>query len=530
MKVFTVADMVAAEKAADSLGHSYALMMELAGRGIAEAIMGRGEMKTSRVLILVGAGNNGGDGLVAGRYLAEAGAIVTVYLSQQRDDDNFHRLPKPNVNIVYHYEDQTLDQLYRLASNCDVLIDALLGTGVTRPITGNFASILRQVAAARGAWKQPDRSRTLLSNLAQIKTVWPLVVAVDCPSGLNCDTGEIDPLALSADLTVTFAGPKRGHFIFLGAAACGELEVVDIGIDPQLTDAIPIDVATPARMQQILPQRPLDGHKGTFGSVLIAGASADYLGAPILSAFGALRAGSGLVALAVPQTVRNIAATQLPEATYPLMPDEVYLGSDSAETLQSILPKYKALLLGPGLGQQSDSFLTSLFLASLLGTLTLPPLVLDADALNYLAGQTNWWEHIPANSILTPHPGEMARLAKIDMRGQDRIAVAQMYAQKWRQIVVLKGAYTVIATPDGHSTLIPVATPLLAIAGSGDVLAGIIASLLGQGAPPEEAAVLGAYLHATVGKRLTDTFGDAGLLAREIADALPSLRQTLALW
>ena len=522
MKVFTVESMMAAEKAADSQGHSYATMMEWAGKGVADAIVARRSISSHRVLILVGPGNNGGDGLVAGRYLAEAGAQVTFYLYKRRDDDNFRRLLKMRVQIVHREQDNALAILDQQLAKCDILIDALLGTGVTRPLGGPLGGMLQRITT-NFATRNTNTARTTLSAPTATIQSRPFVVAVDCPSGLNCNSGQLDRLAISADLTVTFAGPKRGHFIFPGAAACGELEVIDIGIQPTLTEKIAVNVATPDAMRALVPARPLDGHKGTFGSVMIAGGSADYLGAPILSTFGALRAGCGLVALAVPQAVRTVAATQLPEATYPRLPDDEYLGPISAETILPLLPKFKALLIGPGLGQQSARFLTHLFRQK-----PLPPLVLDADALNYLAQQPNWWTQIPPNSILTPHPGEMARLTQTNMRGQDRVRIAQTYAQRWQQIVVLKGAYTVIGTPDGQATIISVATPLLAVAGSGDVLAGIIASLLGQGAAAQDAAILGAYLHASAGKKLESTLGNAGLLARQIADAVPTVRRQLS--
>ena len=522
MKLFSVAQMVQAEQSADNHGHPYATMMEIAGCGVADAILARGGVQGCNILVLVGTGNNGGDGLVAARYLAKAGATVTVYLYKPRNCTNFQRLLDTTAHIVQREQDKTLNHLHQLTTNCHILIDALLGTGVTRPIRGALANVLRQVDTSSTV-QHDSPQRVQLAQLQSSQRPERLLVAVDCPSGLHCDTGELDPLALSADLTVTFAGPKHGHFIFPGAAACGEIEVIDIGIDPQFTKHIPIDVATAATMRAILPKRPLDGHKGTFGSVMIAGGSADYLGAPILSAHGALRAGSGLVALAIPQALRTLAATRLPEATYPRLPDVDYLGESSAERLQPTLAKYKALLLGPGLGQQSDTFL-----AHLLATPTLPKLVLDADALNYLSRQPNGWEQLPPNSILTPHPGEMARLVGQDIRGQNRVQLAQRYAAKWQQIVVLKGAYTVVADPSGAATVIPIATPLLAVAGSGDVLAGVIVGLVGQGMVAFDAAVLGAYLHASAGRLLSADLGDAGLLAHQIADSVPFVRQTLS--
>ncbi|MCO5206583.1 MAG: NAD(P)H-hydrate dehydratase [Anaerolineae bacterium] len=532
MKVFTVAEMVSAEKSADAAGHSYDEMMERAGQSLAEAITERVDVTGKNILVLVGPGNNGGDGLVAGRYLAQAGADVAFYLFKPRDaaqDVNFAKIQEMGLFAV----DAGFDQRHRVLRTrlniSDIVIDGLLGTGVARPIGGDLAQLMRQ--AATGIAERTDILRTQHDNarvtltaphLTKSPSPRPFIVAVDCPSGLNCDTGALDPLALPADLTVTFAGPKRGHFVFPGAAACGELVVTDIGIDPALTADVPVTAATPQLMGSLLPFRPKDGHKGTFGFALIAAGSRRYWGAPALAGLGALRAGCGLVALAVPAQLRPSLAMQLPEATYLLIPDAEDLGSASAETLLKHMQRYDALLVGPGLGPDSAEFLHTLFAAP-----DLPPLVIDADGLNYLAQQAEWWKHIPPGSILTPHPGEMARLVGEGIDDGDRIALALEKSAEWNQIVVLKGAYTVIATPEGEVTLIPIATPALAVAGSGDVLAGVIVSLLAQKVSPYNAARLGAYLHARAGLHAAQVIGAAGVLAREIADHIPSTRTAL---
>jgi NAD(P)H-hydrate epimerase len=344
---------------------------------------------------------------------------------------------------------------------------------------------------------------------------------VDVPSGIHSDSGEADRLTLSADLTVTFHAPKRAHFLFPAAKKCGELVVADIGIETKYTEDLQIDVATPCQISDWLPKRPLDGHKGTFGSVLVAGGSRNYLGAPVLSGKAAYRVGAGLVALVVPQALRQLGATHLPEATFPFLPDEDALGRKSAENLSP--EKYTALLIGPGLGDQSDAFIERL-----LASPNLPPLICDADALNYLSRQNNWWNLLPPQTILTPHPGEMSRLVGHDIREEDRFDLAQKYAQKWGHVVVLKGAFTLIASPSGLVTTIPIATPLLATAGSGDVLAGAIAGLLAQRVEPSRAAVVGAYLHAAAGFAQRHNYGNSGLLAHEIADQLPSIRANLS--
>lgn len=542
MKIFRVADMIAAEQAADAMGHSYAQMMEMAGRGVAAAIQRTMAVTGLRILVLVGPGNNGGDGLVAGRYLAEAGANVLFYLVKPRDpaaDSNLARIQAMGLESILAEYDQRYRVLRLRLNGCDMVLDALLGTGVSRPITGELATLLRHVHAGLTeraeimAAEQAEQAGATLTPIspAQPATTAPRphVVAVDCPSGLNCDTGELDPLTLPADLTVTFAGPKWGHFLFPGAAACGQLTVADIGVgdDLPVVHALTAEVATANALRPWLPTRPLDGHKGTFGRVLIAAGCTAYRGAPVLCATGAFRAGAGLVALATPEVVRASAVAHLPEAIYPPLTTPDYLDDTAATELLETLGQYKALLIGPGLGE-AEAFVMKL-LAGLPAVS--PPMVLDADALNVLALRADWPHLLEPNMILTPHAGEMARLCGMDtaaLRQEDRLALAQAKAQAWGCVLLLKGAYTVVANATGHCTVIPFANPALATAGSGDVLAGVIVALLGQGVPPYEAAVLGAYLHGLAGQLATHGHGRAGLLARDIANHIPAALQQLA--
>lgn len=540
IKVFSVAQMVAAEKASDAAGNSYDEMMEKAGRAVAEAIIERRPVSANVVTILVGPGNNGGDGLVAGRYLAEAGAEVTFYLYRERDpagDHNLAQVQRMGLPILLAEHDHRYTVLHSRLQVSDVVIDALLGTGVSRPIGGELAKLMSRVQRAleekRGRGKEEKRrgGESVLHSLSgspahPLTPPHPYIVAVDCPSGLNCDTGELDRLAVAAELTVTFAGPKRGHFLFPGAAACGELVVADIDVTLDLPEvaAVQTEVVTEERAIGLLPERRVDGHKGTFGWVLIAAGSARYWGAAALAGRAAYRTGAGLVALAVPAAIRPALATQLPEATYPLIPEQDVLGVEAAEAILAELSIYQALLVGPGLHEAGR------FMRALLDggqETALPPLVVDADGLNLLAAMTDWPRRLPANTVLTPHPGEMARLmgAGLDqVRAQDRVDLAREKATEWGCVILLKGAYTVIAAPDGRCAILPFANPALATAGSGDVLSGIIVALLGQGVPPYEAAVLGGYLHAAAGQR---SGLQAGLLAGEIADWVPEVMDGL---
>ncbi len=548
MKLVTVEEMKRLERKADASGHSYAAMMERAGRAVAEAIRRQVDLAGKRVLVLVGPGNNGGDGLVAARYLSQAGAQVVCYLWKPRPDDD------PNLKLVKSRGIHCLQDSKPLPNalrNADVIVDALLGTGVSRPIGGSLKELLDTVReVVRERRNSTDDTLTSLrpaldSHPPAMPT--PLIVAVDVPSGLNCDTGAVDPATIPADLTVTFAAAKRGQFIFPGASILGELIVADIGIAPSLVADIPVEVADPRTIRAMLPARPLDAHKGTFGRAMIVAGSVNYTGAPYLAAAAAARVGAGLVTLAPPQPLHPILATRLSEATFLLLPHDMgVLTTDAIRLLAPALKRYAALLLGPGLGREKE---TVAFVHQLLGVssrnaprrigfhrekehaereIELPPLVVDADGLNALAEAEEWWQALPENSVLTPHPGEMARLAGSDAKSvnRDRLSIARARATEWRQVVVLKGAHTIVAAPDGRAMVIPFANPALATAGTGDVLAGSIVGLLAQGLTPFAAAVCGAYLHALAGEIVARHTGDAGMLASDLLPALPhAIRQ-----
>ncbi|HEX6384847.1 MAG TPA: NAD(P)H-hydrate dehydratase, partial [Anaerolineae bacterium] len=397
---------------------------------------------------------------------------------------------------------------------------------------------------SRGAGEQGSRGANSPPHPGnrRLPTPAPLlpVVAIDCPSGMNTDTGALDPVTIPADLTVTFAGPKRGHFKFPGAAACGELVVADIGIPADLPEvqSVLVELVTADYARQLLPPRPADGHKGTFGKALIVAGSGEYWGAPVLAARAALRTGAGLVALAVPEKIRPTIAGQLPEATYPPVADQTTFNADGARFLLEKIDSYQALLVGPGLGEAESFLKTFLGIGEAIDFIQdrladkgqdrlLPPLVVDADGLNLLSQMEEWPGRLPPNTILTPHPGEMARLMGIplsELRQMDRIDVAREKAAEWNHVVLLKGAYTVIAAPDGRCALLPFANPALATGGTGDVLAGVIVSLLAQGLEPYEAAILGGYLHGAA----AESYGKkAGLLAHELADFVPEMLSAL---
>ncbi len=552
MKVVTVGQMQRIEADSHAAGHSYAVMMEHAGRAVAHTVTSRRNVRDVAVLVLVGPGNNGGDGLVAARYLCREGALVTCYLYGERnptEDENLRFVLDGEVRVVSADEDQDGRTLRCLVGEAGILIDALLGTGTRLPLRGDLADLLDVVRAAVVRRRQPPRDglEVLLPRAFPDDRQQLLVIGVDGPTGLDYESGELDERAIAADLTVTFAYPKVGHFRFPGAAAVGELVVADIGTDPALAEDIRLEVVTPTMVREWLPARPPDAHKGTFGKAMIVAGSVNYTGAAYLAAASATRAGAGLVTLALPAALHAAVAARLAEPTYLLLPEAMgVISPDGAGVLRKQLGGYDVLLVGPGLGHEVETgaFMERLlecgdqrhsvgFRGEEIGTGPqgdLPPLVVDADGLNILSEMKGGLERLPAESILTPHPGEMARLMRscVAQVQEDRLATACSQAAEWRQVVLLKGAYTVVAGPDGRVVIEPFANPGLATAGTGDVLAGAIAALRAQGLAPFEAAAAGAYLHGLAGELARDSKGTAGMVAGDVLAHLPDALKRVA--
>ncbi len=532
----TVEQMRALEAQANERGWTYDDMMEAAGRGLAERVhLLYGESTARTALGLVGSGNNGGDTLVALAYLATWGWQVTAYLARPRaeDDPLVRRVREAGGTVLRAEADPEHRELHEALGNHDVLLDGLLGTGARPPIKAPLADLMARVKT----WAAQFR---------------PAVVAVDVPSGTDCDTGQVAEQTLPADHTVTMAAVKIGMVQLPALTYLGELHVVDIGLPDDLPawKDIHREVPDEDRVRQLLPARPKDAHKGTFGTVLVVAGSVNFTGAAYLAGKAAYRVGAGLVTLAVPHPLHPALAGVFPEATWLLLPHEMgVIAEDAAVVVWEHLQqgRVKALLLGPGFGLErtTEAFLRRLlasgpprkkarpvgFLANehpdtdahTQDATRWPPIVVDADGLKLLARLEDWPRRLPGPAVLTPHPGEMAVLTGLSTRDiqSRRIEVAERYAREWGHVVVLKGAGTVIAAPDGRTAVLPVATPALARAGTGDVLAGAIAGLLAQGLPPYEAALAGAWLHAAAGLAAAEVLGStAAVLAGDVLDAL----------
>jgi len=516
MKIVTSEQMRQIDQECIRRGTPVHVLMENAGRAVAEETRQILEpAKQKQFLVLVGPGNNGGDGLVTARYLHDWGAQVSVYLCRPRPegDANLELVRQRNMSCIDAAQDKDLSQFSELLASADCVIDALFGTGKARPIQGIFAQVLDRV------------------NQSKKKNPALVIIAIDLPSGLDADTGKVDPVCPFADYTVTLALPKMGLFLFPGAERVGKLSIADIGIPAELAEDIAIELISDEWAGTVLPRRPLDANKGTFGRVLAVAGSINYIGAAYLACNGALRAGAGLVTLATPSSLQPILAAKLTETTYlPLPEDDIgIISRDAAQTISQNLKSYDVLLLGCGLGQSQS---VSEFVPSLLFQKKLPPLVLDADGLNILAKIPGWWQKLTGDAILTPHPGELARLSGLDIAEiqSDRVGIARKCAQEWQKIIVLKGAFTVIASPNGVCRISPFANPGLASGGTGDVLTGAIAGFLAQGLSLFDAAALGVYLHGKAGEVVKNTLGDTGMLASDLLPVLPlvikQLRET----
>jgi ADP-dependent NAD(P)H-hydrate dehydratase / NAD(P)H-hydrate epimerase len=511
MKLTTTSQMRAIEKEADSKGVSYAQMMENAGKGLAEIVHAIGQENDWHFVTgIVGSGNNGGDTLVALTWLAEAGWRTHAYLVNRKptDDKLVNRYLSAGGEVTPLASDSGFDSLRHFIADSDLLLDGLLGTGIKLPLRNEAALVLQNIASILADLELP-----------------PFIVAIDCPSGIDCDTGACAEETLPADLTITMAAVKQGMLKLPAFEYLGALECVSIGLPANLDswNALHTDVADADMVSAWLPERNPASHKGTFGTAFVIAGSTSYTGAALLAGSAAYRVGAGLVTMAVPEPLHSAIAGHLPEATWVLLPHEHgYISENAIQPLLNNLGRATAILLGPGLG---DKATTKIFVEQILPKLH-NPIVIDADGLRHLSQIVNWHKKIKTPAVLTPHPGEMSALTGLSREEiqTDRQAVAEKYAREWGHVVVLKGAFTIIASPDGRTTIIPVATPALARAGTGDVLAGLIVGLRAQGVDAYEAAVAGAYIHAQAGLRAAEELGTtASVLASDVLACIPEI-------
>jgi ADP-dependent NAD(P)H-hydrate dehydratase / NAD(P)H-hydrate epimerase len=484
-------------------------LMENAAEGLVDELV-RAFPRWRRVAVVCGPGNNGGDGLAAARRMVDRGLRVALFTlgdpSAYRGDAaaNLARLPSVGLTPV-PLAGRGIRAFAESLRKADGVVDALFGTGLTRPLTGPARNAVRAMAASG----RP-------------------VVCADVPSGLASDGGAAIGEAVRGSLTVAFGAPKLCHVLPPASASCGRVVVVDIGIGRAVLErrARKVWMTEASDVRALLTPRPREAHKGTFGRVAIVAGSRGKAGAAILTARGALRAGAGLVTVCCAESLQDLIVTALPEAMTLGLPEERGgIAAAASGQLARAIADFDVAVVGPGLGTSvgTVAFLEDFFRRTRL------PVVADADALNAFAGRPGAFAKRGGPTILTPHPGEAGRLlGESASRIQaDRLTAARALARRARAVTVLKGAHTLVAVPKGECAVNPTGTPLLATAGSGDVLAGVIAALWAGGLAGRAAAVAGAWLHGAAAEALALRLGDAGLLSHEAADAIPLVRAGL---
>ena len=483
------------------------VLMENAGRGTFLQLKKHFPDIRKKASVICGKGNNGGDGFVIARHLLNDGFDVKVYLLSSLEGLKGDALANSKIYLNLNglikeidSEDQWKNEETALAHS-GIIIDAMLGTGLSSEVRGLYRHVINRVNA--------------LSHVP--------VLAVDIPSGIDATDGRILGTAIEADLTCTFGLPKLGHILLPGSSHTGRLEIVDIGI-PQavVKDAgLKISISEEKELKGLIPRRAENTHKGTFGHVFILAGSPGKTGAAVMAARAAMRTGAGLVTVGIPQSLNSILETKLTEEMTQPLPDVSggFLGPVSLETILEAMKDKTVSAIGPGISVQSE---TVKLLHELLNRLEIP-LVIDADGLNIIAEKPEILKKIKVPVILTPHPGELARLMKTsttDIQG-NRLGAATEFAQQFGVTVVLKGAKTIIASRDGDAYINTTGNPGMAGAGMGDVLTGIISALLAQGLSHIDACRLGVFVHGRIADLIAENRHSTGILATDIIDKIP---------
>ncbi|HZR46345.1 MAG TPA: NAD(P)H-hydrate dehydratase, partial [Candidatus Manganitrophaceae bacterium] len=506
MKIVTAEEMKSLDRRATTeFGIPSLLLMENAARGLVDQIEASyGAVARKKIVILAGRGNNGGDGLAAARHLRMRGAEVGIYLLSPVDQVGGDAKTSLDIwiktggalDVVGSFK---WPRLSEALSESDLIVDALLGTGLSHPVKGEYAKAIDLI----------NRSG---------KTV----VAVDIPSGISADTGETLGASVKAHLTATMALLKRGHFVRDGLEQRGKLRIIDIGFPPALVESagIKTELITPSLLEGLPPPRPKGIHKGALGHLLVIAGSIGKRGAAQMTGLAALRSGTGLVTIATPKSIEPSLASLMEAMTLPLpetADGTVALTAEKA-ILQAVEGK-EAVAIGPGLSQNSE---TQRLVRALIAEVSLP-MVVDADGINAIAADLSVLKKKKGPLILTPHPGEMGRLlgTRADAVQRERFDVAADFAEKWGVFLVLKGAHTIIAGPDRSLWVNRTGNPGMATAGIGDALTGMIGGFLAQGLAPEKAATLSIYLHGLAGDLAATERGDAGLLSSDLIGKIP---------
>lgn len=498
-RVLTAAEMRAVDAASAEHGVPGLQLMETAGEALVRAALQLSGPR-NRVLIVCGLGNNGGDGLVAARRLQGTGREILCELmgegSQLKGDalKNYEALLAAGGVVAPIPADTAL-------TKGDVVIDALFGTGLTRGPEGRMADAILRIARWRAAGAK--------------------VIAADIPSGLDSDSGHAHEPCVAADWTLAFGYAKRGQVLEPGASRSGRLEIVDIGLPAKTAEVLkdaPTWLVDETEARRPLQPRVADSHKGTYGHVLVVAGSRGKTGAAALCALGALRSGAGLVTVATRDDSLDSVLAHVPEVMGVSLPGEHELERRDLNRLLDAAEGKSAIVFGPGIHRGPE---TTDLLGDFLEEVTCP-VVLDADGLNALVGNLGLLKRTRAKLVLTPHPGELAWLLGISTQElqENRVAVSRSFAKDHLAVLVLKGARTLIARPDGAVFINPTGNPGMATGGTGDVLAGMTGALLAQGLAPSEAAITAAWVHGRAGDLMREKRGEMGLIASDLLDGM----------
>ncbi len=500
MKILTAKQTRTAEQLAFQSGLSGARLMENAGSAATRVMQAEFSLKGKRVVVVAGSGNNGGDGFVVARKCKEYGANVLIILAMglpttADSSEMLSRAKQAEVSVWNYYDNPELSLLQ--IQTADLLVDAVFGIGFHGAADREIGEIFRQINDSTAA-----------------------CISLDLPSGLCCDEGEVKGSAVIADLTVSFMGYKPCHFLFPSVEFCGKTVAVSIGFSTEHLPDVYGEVWEEKNAFDALVPIPPNAHKGTKGTAVIVGGSYGMAGAPLLAARAAMRTGAGLVRVCLPQSVYLGTMACLPEAVFlPMSEKDGCLSVDSFSS--KLLDKASALLIGCGMSTGESAVQTVHHLLSQ----TKVPTVLDADGLNAVADDPSVLKVCRAPLILTPHPGEMARLchSTVSEIEKKRVFYARKFAVEQKVITVLKGAYTVIASPCGRLFVNTTGNEAMATAGSGDMLAGMITALLANGTNPLSAAVAGVYFHGAVGDLAAEKMGKRGVLTSDMIELLPKI-------
>jgi NAD(P)H-hydrate epimerase len=513
MKIVTAEQMKQIDKTAiDQRSISSLQLMEHAGKAVTKAILNFSPL-AKHIAVFVGKGNNGGDGLVVARLLHQRRKKVQVYLTAKVDElapdaksnlKKYLRLRK--VRKPVEITKDKLPILKQVLDNFELIIDALLGTGTKGTITGLLATLIP------------------ILNQSELQ-----IIAIDLPSGLDADTGEPLGISIRAALTVTLGLPKPGLVTYPGAEYVGKLEIADIGLPQDLVtdEKFKFNWMTQSEMKSLIPIRKPDSHKNDYGNVFVLAGSVGFTGAATLTSLSALRAGAGLVTLGVPQSLNEVMEMKLTEVMTLPLPETTArsLSLEAEPAIIDFMKKATVLAIGPGLSlnEETKQLVRRIVIKSNL------PMVIDADGITAIAEDLSILKQAKSPIILTPHPGEMARLLHSisKMVQTDRIEIAHQFAQEYKVILVLKGARTVIADPTGQVYINPTGNPGMASGGVGDVLTGLIAGFLAQKLSPLNSALLGVYLHGLSADLAVETLTQYCLIASDILDYLPKAIKTL---